>query len=477
MLAGVRAPAALSLPEDRRRTSAVPRSEFLNALERASGEIRDPVAKLRFIRGSLARFQRLDRCVRAVPSVALRRWIYRWLSMEGLEHLMSSNPMGGTARVSRSAHRYLLLSRAVLAGAALAILALAVGTGIEATRLAKAATRPKPAVLSAAPAVTTPAASKTVPPVAAAGPPLRRGVAPAGVWLVEKGPSWEQYSNGLRIDTTYSVQGEPRRYRIFHPDGSFGDVQDRPRGILYHTSESDIWPLEAAYNENLRDSSQRLLRYLRRNHVYHYLIDRFGRVFRVVTDETKANHAGYSVWTQGDDIYLNLNGAFIGVSFETRWEGGLALPITQAQFAAGRTLTEYLRHRWDIAPEMCVTHGLTSVNPHTHLIGHHLDWARGFPFEAYGLPDQYSRPAPAVALFGFGYDEHLTSVLGEPWAGVRAAERTLGQEASRQDETVDEVRRARRNLYDQWIAEQARDEDESRSRRADRVPTPGTLGG
>ena len=38
-----------------------------------------------------------------------------------------------------------------------------------------------------------------------------------------------------------------------------------------------------------------------------------------------------------------------------------------------------------------MTHGLTSVNPKKHLIGHHLDWARGFPFEAFGLPDQYQR--------------------------------------------------------------------------------------
>jgi len=31
-----------------------------------------------------------------------------------------------------------------------------------------------------------------------------------------------------------------------------------------------------------------------------------------------------------DRVYLNLNGSTIGVSFETRWEGGLALPITRA---------------------------------------------------------------------------------------------------------------------------------------------------
>ena len=48
-------------------------------------------------------------------------------------------------------------------------------------------------------------------------------------------------------------------------------------------------------------------------------------------------------------VYLNLNHAFLGVSFETRWEGGQALPITQAQFATGRNLTDFLRQRYEIA--------------------------------------------------------------------------------------------------------------------------------
>ena len=93
------------------------------------------------------------------------------------------------------------------------------------------------------------------------------------------------------------------------------------------------------------------------------VIDRFGRVYRVVEDESRANHAGHGVWAQGDDVYLDLNSAFLGVSFESRWEGGRALPITRAQLIAGRNLTNYLRQRFPIAPEMCVTHGLTSVSP------------------------------------------------------------------------------------------------------------------
>jgi hypothetical protein len=204
---------------------------------------------------------------------------------------------------------------------------------------------------------------------------------------------------------------------------------------------------------------------LKRNDVYHYLVDRFGRVYRVVAEESKANHAGHSVWSKGDAVYLNLNHAFLGLSFETRWEGGKALPITAAQLAAGRNLTDYLRARWEIAPDMCVGHGIVSVSAKKHLIGHHLDWSRGFPFEAFGLPNQYARPLPAVELFGFGYDEPFLITLGEPWAGVREAERRLDREAAERGIAVEEVRARRQQLFDQWLGEQTRDQERSASAR------------
>jgi len=321
-------------------------------------------------------------------------------------------------------------------------------------------------------------------PVAENLPLLPQGLAPERIWLVEKGESWELFSNGLRIDTSYGVTGEPRRYRRFdRRAGLQTPVHAKPAGILFHTSESDIWPLEESFNEKLRDSSQGLLRYLQRKHVYNYLIDRFGRVFRVVNEEGKANHAGQGVWTQGDDVYLSLNNAFLGVSFETRWEGGQALPITQAQLAAGRALTDYLRKKWDIAPDMCVAHGLTSMNPKKHLIGHHLDWSRGFPFEAFGLPNQYARVVPSVALFGFEYDEPFLTVLGEPWLGVREAEAALQEEAATRGMTVADVRQEKQQLFDRWLAEQTRDQEaaakllaaEAKRTRGDKTGAPGPL--
>lgn len=425
--------------------------EFVEALESVARSIHDPVAKLRYLRGSLARYDGAGRFVRSVPWSPLRRLLYRWLSLEALQDLVAAHrgpriPLSTGVRLTISMGRTLTTG----SGAALALAAL-LGAAYVMTRPA-----PAPLVTTTAHAQPPPA-----PDVLPAAPlePGPRAVRPAGVWLVEKGPGWEQYSNGLRIETRSAVAGELRRFRVFRLGrGLEGPVRTRPVGLLFHTTESDIWPLEASFNESLRDSSSRLLRYIARNRLYNYLIDRFGRVYRVVEEEHKPNHAGHSIWAAGETVYLNLNHAFLGVSFETRWDGGKALPITEAQFSAGRNLAGLLRERWGIPPELCTAHGLTSVNPRKHLIGHHLDWARGFPFEAFGLPDQYNLPAPSVALFGFGYDEEFLRVLEQPWPGVREAERELAEEAARRGTSVDAVRGERRDLYDQWIAAQTRDQ-------------------
>lgn len=422
--------------------------DFVLDLEEKSRAIRDPVEKLRYIRGSLARYQEADRRLQAVRFSPLRRLLYRLSPLHGMRHLLTNNPLGATREAAPQPVRR---SKApALTAALLATIAGVSATGYHFSRPA-----------AAAPAL-SPAPAPAPLPVAETLPPLPVGVSPAAIWMVEKGEGWEQYSNGLRIDTSFAVSGEPRRFRVFdRASGMQEAVQTTPVGILFHTSESDIWPLDEAHNESLRTSSHGLLKYLQRNRVYHYLIDRFGRVFRVVEETDKANHAGMAVWSQGDRLFLSLNNAFLGMCFETRWEGGRALPITQAQLAAGRNLTDYLRSRWSVPPDMCVGHGLASVNPKKHLIGHHLDWARGFPFEAFGLPNQYLRPAPSVAVFGFQYDEQFMGVMGEPWAGVRAAEQTFLAEAATKGNSVEELRRERQDLFDRWLAEQTKDQEAS----------------
>jgi N-acetylmuramoyl-L-alanine amidase len=415
--------------------------EFGHALESVSREIADPAAKLRFIRGTLHKYERVDRAVSLVPLPGLRRLLYRWLSLEGLLPLLSHDSLGAPAPVARGIRLSLFAARTVAASMTLVAVVAVSGAARQLTRPA-----------AAAPVAGTPA---TLPAVAEALSPLPAGITPAAIWLVERGNGFEQLSNGLRIETTWAVAGDARRYHVFAEGGLVGESRDRPAGLLFHTTESDIWPLEAGYNEKLRDSSERLLKYLQRNRTYHYLIDRFGRVFRVVDEESKANHAGNSVWESGGTVYLNLNHAFLGISFESRWGGGQTLPITQAQLVAGRNLTDYLRQRFEIPAEMCVAHGLTSVNPRLHRIGHHMDWSRGFPWAAFGLPDQYAREAPSVARFGFGYDEDFLKVLPEPWDGVRAAEQRLADDARRERKSLEDVRRERQQTYDRWAAEQA----------------------
>jgi hypothetical protein len=445
--------------------------EYETALDAICSHMRDPVAKLRFIRESLAHYEILRRRVGWVPSAPFRRRLYVWLAIERFRPLLLRGNLPPSAR--RRIQRSLLLGRALVAAAGLGAIGLVGTVAVAALILIPASSartisphaRPAPLPQQAL----APPPEEPLPPTAPA--------AAAGVWLVEKGSNYEQYSNGLRIDTEYTVGGEPRRFHVFDDDGMRPEVYQAPVGIVFHTSESDVWPMEESFNENLRDSSQRLLRFLRRNQVYNYMIDRFGRVYRVVDDASKANHAGYSIWDAHGRHYLSLNNAFLGVCFETRWEGGRALPITAAQFTAGRNLTNCLRQRFGITAEMCVGHGLTSVNPKKHLIGHHVDWARGFPFESFGLPDQYRVPPPSVAFFGFGYDEGFLNTMGEPWPGVRSAEQALAREAERRGLSVNDVRRERQAVYDLWISEQVRDDELAASARAGKAPGRGPQGG
>jgi hypothetical protein len=186
---------------------------------------------------------------------------YRILSVAGLRHAIDLRSLGYAGRTEAASGRMLFLSRIAVAAAALCVGVGLVAVGYKASR---PAARPVEASVPGAERL-APAMPATAEPDPApyAGLPAQ---APAGVWLVEKGEGYEQYSNGLRIETGFAVTGPARRYRVFESDGRFGEaVYAAPAGILFHTTESDVWPLEASFNENLRDSSHRLLRYVSRN--------------------------------------------------------------------------------------------------------------------------------------------------------------------------------------------------------------------
>jgi hypothetical protein len=270
------------------------------------------------------------------------------------------------------------------------------------------------------------------------------------VWLAESGDGYEFYSNGARVLTEFETEGKERRFYSFPINALFNDSDEaetgsKPIGILYHISESDLLPFAGKYNSSLQGRSRALLEYAREKGLYNYLIDRFGRTYRIVRDEQAANHAGNSVWADERNLYVNLSASFIGVCLEGKSETGAAVGpegINEAQIYAARVLTAVLRSKYGIADANCVTHGLVSVNPSNRLMGYHTDWVAGFPFEAVGLTNKYDTELLAVSRLGFTYDQpYVNAAGGRRWPGLERADSRLRDEARDESATVEEARR------------------------------------
>jgi len=267
------------------------------------------------------------------------------------------------------------------------------------------------------------------PPVPAAPPG-----APANVWKVEDAHESEVYSNGLRIDNRFVVSNHPR---------------SSVAGIVFHTTESKQAPFEPEHNGVLKRIGESLIEYVQRKRAYNFLIDRFGRVYRIVAEGDAANHAGHSVWADETGVYLNLNESFLGVSFEAETQPGQAeATVTPAQVRSAAMLTEMLRSRYAIPAGNCVTHAQVSVNPSNMQVGYHTDWSSSFPFEQVGLPNNYARPSPSIAMFGFAYDSAFLQRAGtQLYAGMEAGERQLREAARKSGMTLAGYRQTLRKRY------------------------------
>jgi hypothetical protein len=277
------------------------------------------------------------------------------------------------------------------------------------------------------------------------------------IWQVEKTAAFETYSNGLRIDNKFSTGNHPRSYLTFASAQSGDTVGERhtaPAGIVYHTTESLQAPFEPEQNGKLKQVGESLLDYVRRKKAYNFVIDRFGRVFRVVLEEDAAEHAGYSVWSDEQWLYVNLNESFIGVSVETQTQPGqVKAAVTAAQVRATAMLTEVLRGRYHIKARNCVTHAQVSVSPTRMLAGYHMDWASSFPFEEIGLPNNYALPLPSVAAFGFQCDASYSQVGGVRLSeGAGQGERELAQGAAAAGIGVAAYRNRLQKLYRDRLA-------------------------
>ena len=248
------------------------------------------------------------------------------------------------------------------------------------------------------------------------------------VWLVERSDEYDVFSNGLRVDGKYVVANRPRCYRALdRRAGATAASIERtaPAGIVYHTTESHQAPFEEDYGVALRRAGMSLLEYVRHRRAYHFLIDRFGRVFRVVRETDTADHAGHSVWADDNWIFVGLNASFLGVAFEARTP-----EVNPAQVHSARLLTGMLRAKYHIAASNCVTHAQVSVNPGNRRMGYHTDWAMGFPFAQIGLPDNYRETPASFALFGFAYDAYLVRAAGgAAWSGLVEGQRDLDRRA------------------------------------------------
>jgi hypothetical protein len=410
-------------------SSVLAHRSLQRSLDRASSRVPDAAEKLWFIQRTLAAFERSPSSLRRTP--ALRVLLLRYLALEALGELSFGPRQGGVA-ISRPLLLCFYRLRHLAFALALAGLAFGLGAvGLYGYGLARAGTD----WIFEQVALPPEPPGALAPGIFAAQP---IGGKPEEVWLVERGGDEELWSNGLRVVTTFETSGDPRRYFAFPRNGSPPVPRSAPVGIVFHASESDMAPFAPAFSGEILKTTRDLIGWLARRRIYHYVIDRFGQVYRIVNDEGVAVHAGVSIWGDDEYYYLNLNESFIGVAFESRERDD---SLTTAQIQSASNLTHVLRARHDIAEINCVPHGLVSVNAGKKLIGYHSDLARDFPFAALGIADNYQVPPASVSGFGFGYDEDLVARLGGAlWPGVALAERALERRAAAEGMTLEGMR-------------------------------------
>jgi hypothetical protein len=288
--------------------------------------------------------------------------------------------------------------------------------------------------------------------------PQPAGAEAPKVWQVEVTRDYETYSNGLRIEKAYETSGNERVpypvYRRRDPQLASAEMRSGPAGIVYHTTESHMAPFEPEQTGQMRRIEASVLDLLRRNQSYHYMIDRFGRVFRVVAEGDIANHAGMSIWADEKYAYVNLNASFLGVSFETQTQPGDDNPeISPAQIHSARILTDMLRYKYGIPAGNCVTHAQVSVNPGNMYIGYHTDWAGNFPFTEIGLGDNYQQPLASVFAFGFDYNTVFVQSTGRRlWQGLHASDEQVALQAAALGMPVPAYKRLLRQRYEKILA-------------------------
>jgi N-acetyl-anhydromuramyl-L-alanine amidase AmpD len=273
------------------------------------------------------------------------------------------------------------------------------------------------------------------------------------VWLSEKEGEYEKWSNSCRISTRYETGNRPRSYYTIPRRSELaGDqVSDKIVGIVYHTPENYMYDFVQSNSKAIQKGSRGLIEHIREHKKYNYVINRIGEIYRIVRDDHAAYHAGESLWADAKNTYVLLNESFLGVCFESKYDGATSLEqiLTKAQIISGRLLTEVLRSKYAIDDANCTTHGLVAVDPDKMTIARHHDWVHFFPFEMMGLSNKYKVRPPNMTDYGFTYDEDiLAKKLGHKlWEGASTAEEEFNRQAELARVSPDDLRRKLRDRY------------------------------
>jgi N-acetyl-anhydromuramyl-L-alanine amidase AmpD len=274
-------------------------------------------------------------------------------------------------------------------------------------------------------------------------------------WLAKKEEGLEKWSNGCVISTKYETDNHPRSYYTI-PRGSETDGEQKSNkivGIVYHTPESFMVDFSPDNNKAIQQSSRGLLEFVQRHKSYNYMINRIGEIYRIVRDDQAAYHAGESLWADEQNTYVLLNESFLGVCFESKFEGASSLNdvLTKSQINSGRLLTDVLRTKYNIDDANCTTHGLVAVDPDKMLIARHHDWVRFFPFELMGVSDKYKIQPPNMTDYGFTYDDDLMAKLDHKlWDGAVTAGAEFSRRANEAGVANDDLRR---KMHDRYVSQ------------------------
>ncbi|MGH8189342.1 MAG: hypothetical protein ACREUC_22485, partial [Steroidobacteraceae bacterium] len=234
--------AAHEAPQEEYRRERAPCSpEFQAELTRITDDIGDPVAKLRYLRGAIS--DGVHSPVNWLPCAPARRVWYRFRGLEALDTLVDgssgTSAVGGTTLAARRKARR--VAAGALATGLLFVPALLAGLALQMDSRGTGSALALPRGVGPKPDLQERASAPPLEPLSESLPLDTLGVVPTTIFLADRGPGWELYSNGLRIETGHAIAGVPRRYRVHRRDGGLQTAEySQPAGILFHTSESDL---------------------------------------------------------------------------------------------------------------------------------------------------------------------------------------------------------------------------------------------